>query len=342
MVSPLPAGRFLIVATPLAPIHRILEDLTTSLQVVGAVVLAILGLFIWAVIRSANRRIDQMIDVAARVGSGDLSARVGDAAGATEAARLAHALNAMTAQLEDASAARAESDERLRRFVADASHELRTPLATIRGYSQLHRAGALTDPDDSSRAMGRIESETARMGQLVEEMLLLARLDQGHALRFEPVDLRLLVANAVADARAREPDRDIDLALPPRAVIIDGDEARLQQAIDNLLANAQSHTPAPASVRVELMAEADALKIIVSDDGPGMEASQAAKAFDRFYRAESSRTRSNGGSGLGLAIVASIVEAHAGTVDLSTQPGEGATFTISLPYAHVPDGAARG
>jgi two-component system OmpR family sensor kinase len=205
--------------------------------VVGAVVLGILGLFIWAVIRSANRQIDQMIDVAARVGSGDVSARVGDATGATEAARLAHALNAMTAQLEDASAARAESDERLRRFVADASHELRTPLATIRGYTQLHRAGALSEPAESTRAMSRIESETGRMYQLVEDMLLLARLDQGRPLKLDQVDLGLLVTDALADARARDPDRRIDLALPAEPMIVSCDETRLQQVIDNLLAN---------------------------------------------------------------------------------------------------------
>jgi two-component system OmpR family sensor kinase len=326
----LPDGDHLIVATPLAPFHQILDDLATSLKVVGAVVLAILGLFIWAVIRSANRQVDRIIDVAARVGSGDLSARVGDATGATEAARLAHALNAMTAQLEDASAARAESDERLRRFVADASHELRTPLATIRGHAQLHRAGALSEPAESNRAMSRIESETGRMGQLVEDMLLLARLDQGRPLEHDRVDLGLLVTNAVTDARARDPDRRIDLTLSAQPTIVRGDRARLQQAIDNLLVNTRAHTP----VRVEVTAEAEMLRIVVTDDGPGMEPSQAAKAFDRFYRAEPSRARSTGGfggSGLGLAIVTSIIDAHQGRVALGTRPGEGATFTIWLP-----------
>jgi two-component system, OmpR family, sensor kinase len=334
----LPDGEYLVVASPLAPTDRIMHDLGRSLQLVGTVVLAILGLFIWAVIRSANRQIDQMIDVATAVGSGDLSARLDDSVGATEAARLAHALNAMTAQLQATSTAREESDERLRRFVADASHELHTPLATIRGYAQLHRAGALTEPDDADRAMSRIESEAGRMTRLVEEMLLLARLDQGRPLRSDEVDITKIVADAVDDARARDPTRQIDLLLPPNPVTVTGDEERLHQVIENLLENARAHTPARTPVRVEVNTDSqtEIVTIVLADDGPGMTPAHAARAFDRFYRAEASRSRQHGGTGLGLAIVASIVEAHHGNVTLVTQPGNGATFVIQLPHGDDP------
>lgn len=333
-VAALPDDQYLVIATPLAPTTRIVKELSSSLQVVGAVVLAILGVFIWVVIRAANRQIDQMIDVATRVGAGDLDVRMGGAVGATEAARLANALDAMTAQLRAASTEREEADARLRRFVADASHELRTPLATIRGYAQLHRVGALTNPDESDQAMSRIESETGRMTQLVEEMLLLARLDQQRPLRYDQVDITTIVTDAVADALARQPQRHINLQLPTNPVTVDGDEQQLRQVLENLLENTRVHAPADASVCVRVATEADTAIIVVADNGPGMHPDHAARAFDRFYRAEPARTRTSGGTGLGLAIVASIADAHHGTVTLDTHPGSGATFTLQLPLAN--------
>src|SRR5207248_3018917 len=251
--------------------------------------------------------------------------RVSPADDDTEIGRLGLAVNTMLERIESAFAERQQTENRLRRFVADASHELRTPLTSIRGYAELFRRGAASRPDDLAKAMHRIEEEAARMGVLVEELLLLARLDQGRPLPRQPVDLSAMATEAVGDARVVEPDRPIDLDVdvdgPAR---VTGDATRLRQVFDNLLANVRTHTPrgTPATVRVR--ADGDTAVIVVEDQGPGMTDDEAARAFERFYRVDPSRARTSGGVGLGLSIVSAIVAAHDGEVRVDSVPGQGA------------------
>jgi two-component system OmpR family sensor kinase len=241
-----------------------------------------------------------------------------------------------------------ESEERMRRFIADASHELRTPLTTIRGFAEYYRqrggvsgaasAGSLA-PADIDRIMKRLESEAARMGLLVEDLLQLARLDQQRPLERAPVDLLTLAADSVQDARMVAPDRAVDLAVAPGAAfIVNGDEQRLRQVIGNLMNNALSHTPAgtPVHVRIgsgTLASDDPAVVLDVADEGPGMTQEQAQRVFERFYRADAARNRASGGTGLGLAIVAGLVGAHGGTVSVQTAPGQGADFQVKLPLS---------
>jgi two-component system OmpR family sensor kinase len=337
LASRLPDGSILVLATPLEATQRIVTRLSQALTLSGFLILLVLSAFIWAVIRSANRQIDQMIDTAALVGAGDLTARVDGSRGGTEGARLAAAINAMTAQLEAAFVAREDSADRLRRFVADASHELRTPLAAIRGYAQLQQSGALSDPVKAAQAVQRIESEAARMGILVEELLLLAHLDQGRPLGREQIDLTSIVADSVSDARVLDPGRQIELVISGEPALIVGDGARLRQAVANLLANTRAHAPGGSLVQVVLRADEELAVLSVADDGPGMTEETAQRVFDRFFRAEPARTRAAGGVapgqglGLGLAIVSSVASAHGGSISVSTSPREGSTFTLVLP-----------
>jgi signal transduction histidine kinase len=227
----------------------------------------------------------------------------------------------------------------MRRFVADASHELRTPLTSIRGFAELYRQGAVRTEDDVQRLMGRIETEGARMGMLVEDLLLLARLDQQRPLTIGPVDLAAIAGDAVHDARAVQPSRPIALHLDESLAdvpVVLGDEARLRQVIGNLVTNALTHTPPDTRVTVTLDGDADSVVLRVADEGPGMAQEEAERAFERFYRVDTSRTREAGGTGLGLAIVASLVAAHGGSVDLVTAPGKGATFAVRLPRGGPP------
>ncbi|MFP5371019.1 MAG: sensor histidine kinase, partial [Actinomycetes bacterium] len=273
----------------------------------------------------------------------DLSQRVPEGDDRTEVGRLSRALNGMLSRIErafraqQASEAQARgSEDRMRRFVADASHELRTPLTSIRGFAELYRQGAVHSDDDVRRLMGRIEAEGARMGLLVEDLLLLARLDQQRPLTIGPVDLAAIAGDAVHDARAVQPGRPIALHLDESLVdvpVVQGDEPRLRQVVGNLVTNALTHTPPATRVTVSVSADADPgfLVLRVSDDGPGMDLADAARAFERFYRVDAARTREAGGTGLGLAIVASLVAAHGGSVDVATAPGQGAVFTVRLP-----------
>jgi two-component system OmpR family sensor kinase len=271
-----------------------------------------------------------MAATADAIAAGDLSRRVSPADDHTEVGRLGVALNTMLNRIESAFAERQQTEDRLRRFVADASHELRTPLTSIRGYAELFRRGAATRPDDLAKAMSRIEEEAARMGVLVEELLLLARLDQGRPLERQPVDLSTMAAEAVADARVVEPDRPIELDVDGPVTVI-GDGPRLKQVFDNLLTNIRTHTPAGTPATVRVSGNGDTATLVVEDQGPGMTEDEAARAFERFYRVDPSRARRSGGVGLGLSIVSAIVAAHDGTVNLDSTPGQGATFTISLP-----------
>jgi two-component system OmpR family sensor kinase len=325
-------GDTLIVALPLRDVGRTLAHFRNiELLVTIGVALAVAGLGLWLV-RVSMRPLTGMAATADAIAAGDLSRRVSPADDDTEVGRLGLALNTMLERIEGAFAERQRTEDRLRRFVADASHELRTPLTSIRGYAELFRRGAATRPDDLAKAMSRIEEEAARMGVLVEEMLLLARLDQGRPLDHKPVDLSLLAAQAVGDMRVVEPNRPVDLDVDGPVEVI-GDAARLRQVLDNLLTNVRTHTPpnTPATVRVHTADDGRNAVLLVADQGPGMTEDQVARAFERFYRVDPSRARSSGGAGLGLSIVSAIVTAHDGEVRLDSEPGAGATFTITLP-----------
>lgn len=296
----------------------------------GAAAMLVLALVSWRVIRRGMRPLDDIAATAGEIGSGELSRRVPQAPRHTEIGTLAAALNAMLGQLESAFAEREASEARLRRFVGDASHELRTPIATIRGYAELFRRGAASRPEDLAKILDRIESEAARVGVLVDELLLLARLDAGRPLHREPVELTELAADAVADAVVTEPDRDVRL-VRDGSVTVTGDADRLRQVLGNLLGNALRHTPPETLTRVSVRAEDGRAVIEVADDGPGMTERERTQVFERFYRGDVSRGSAHGGAGLGLSIVAAVVAAHDGEVSVHSAPGEGTTFRVLLP-----------
>jgi len=321
----------MIVATPLDELDRTLHrllliEILVTLAVLGAI--ALLGLW---VVRLSLRPLDSIGDTASAIAAGDLSRRVEPANERTEIGRLGLALNAMLGQIESAFKAREASERKLRRFVADASHELRTPLAAVRAYSELFTRGASRRPDDLARAMTGIERESERMSVLVEDLLLLARLDEGRPLARGHVELEEVVTDAVETAATVEPEREIELHAESAAVL--GDRDRLRQIVDNLLSNVRAHTPAGTPVRVSLERRNGSAVVEVADSGPGMSAEEAAHMFERFYRADASRSRASGGVGLGLSIVAAVAEAHGGSVSARSEPGHGSTFRITLPLA---------
>jgi two-component system OmpR family sensor kinase len=257
--------------------------------------------------------------------------KVDPASAHTEVGQLGAALNRMLDRIAGALSARHASETRVRQFVADASHELRTPLAAIQGYTELAQRKREDLPDDVAHAMGRVESETARMTHLVEDMLLLARLDSGRPLVRESVDLSRLVVDAVSDAHVAGPDQHWALDLPDDPVVVDGDQARLHQVVGNLLANARTHTPAGTTVTTALSVDDGAAVLTVTDDGPGISRRLQPEIFERFARGDTSRSRRGGSTGLGLAIVAAVVKAHGGTIDVHSVPGR-TTFTVRLPH----------
>ena len=321
----------LVVATPLDDVYSTLHRLLlVELLVTAAVLAAIVGLGLW-VVRLGLRPLDAIGDTAAAIAAGDLSQRVERAEERTEVGRLGLALNAMLGQIERAFEVRAASEEKLRRFVADASHELRTPLAAIRAYAELFTRGAERRPEDLARSMAGITRESERMSLLVEDLLLLARLDEGRPLVREPVELDRVVAEAVDTALTVEPERSISLDAEQAVVL--GDRDRLRQIVDNLLANVREHTPPETPVRVSVSTSDGTARIEVEDAGPGMAPEEAERVFERFYRADPSRARASGGVGLGLSIVAAVAEAHGGEVSARSEPGRGSTFRISLPLA---------
>jgi two-component system OmpR family sensor kinase len=326
----LPDGSTLVAGLSLHDVDASVHRLVTVLVVVVATVIALLGLVVFWVLRLGVRPIKQMTKTAGEIAAGDLSSRVAAAQRGTEAGDLGEALNAMMTRIEHAFAERAASEARLRRFVADASHELRTPVTTIRGYAELYRHGGLVRREDLDQAMCRTERESIRMSSLVDDLLLLARLDEGRPLVCGPVDLGVLGIDAAADARAVAPDRDVTAEVQ-EDICVDGDEDRLRQVLGNLVGNALAHTPpgTPVTVRVR---HGDGTAVVeVRDDGPGMTSEVAGRAFERFSRADESRSRHGGGAGLGLAIVQAIVTAHGGEVSLASAPGAGTTVRVELP-----------
>jgi two-component system OmpR family sensor kinase len=331
-------GAVNVVALSLQDVDATMSKLRWVLLAGIAIVIGILGVVVFWVLRLGVRPLKRMTKTAGAIAAGDLSERVPAETEGTEARELGDALNAMLTTIEGAFAERAASEARLRRFVADASHELRTPVTTIRGYAELYRHGGLGEPAELDQAMRRTESESVRMASLVDDLLLLARLDEGRPLARDAVDLGVLGVDAAADARAVAPDRAITAEVA-EGVTVDGDEDRLRQVVGNLVGNALVHTPAgtPVSVRVH---NGGSLAIVeVHDHGPGMTADVAERAFERFSRADASRSRHAGGSGLGLAIVRAIVVAHGGHVVLESAPGAGTTVRVELPRAEV--GVAR-
>jgi len=322
-------NRILIIATPLNELNSTLHRLLLIERAVTAIVLAAMtALGLW-IVRLGLRPLDEIGETAAAIAAGDLSRRVERAEDRTEVGRLGLALNRMLEKIEEGVTALEASEAKLRRFVADASHELRTPLAAVRAYAELFARGAAERPDDLERSMKGISRESERMSVLVEDLLLLAHLDEGRPLEREPVALDEVVAEAVETARTLEPGRPVVTELAP--AVVEGDRDRLRQVVDNLLSNVRSHTPADAPLRIGL-ARADGTAVLtVADTGPGMDAEQVAHVFERFYRADPSRARSSGGAGLGLAIVAAVVEAHGGSVDAESVPGGGTTLRVRLP-----------
>lgn len=332
-VLPLDSGAgSVIVAIPLTEVYETLDQLLlVEVLVVGILLLTLTGIG-WIVIRIGLRPLEQMERVAGEIADGDLSRRVTPATARTEIGRLGLTLNKMLARIEEAFADRARSEERRKRFLSDASHELRTPLASLRGYAELFRMGPAQDPVALKRAMARIESEAARMGALVENLLLLARLDEVPEAQHVPVNLNELGAQAVADAQAIAPDREITFDGSEQLTAI-GHPDGLRQVVANLTNNAVTHTPAGTPVTVTLRREGNRAVLRVRDHGPGLPADALERVFDRFWRSNGGRSRGRGGAGLGLAIVREIVQAHRGTVAAANDPDGGAVFTVRLPLA---------
>jgi len=400
----------LVFAEDVGDINALTMRLIVFDLIVGGAIVIVLAAVGAGVVRANLRPLDDIELIAGQIAAGHLDHRVPEGDPRTEVGSLGRSLNAMLSQIERAFRAQEaseqaahQSEERMRRFIADASHELRTPLTTIRGFAAHYRQrggangrrsrvsvpegwassssgtgsayssgarhslgspgaqgnglppGELT-PEELDHLMGRVESEATRMGLLVEDLLMLARLDQQRPLAKAPVDVLSVAADAVQDARIVQPGRPISLSVAPgTAFLVDGDEARLRQVLGNLVNNALTHTPAGTPVRVKIargtMAhdEADgsrrdgerpddshavpAVVLDVEDDGPGMSSDQAQRIFERFYRADAARNRASGGTGLGLAIVAGLVAAHGGTVSVRTAPGRGADFQVKLPLS---------
>jgi two-component system, OmpR family, sensor kinase len=348
----------------LGPVGAEVQRLITVEIIVGTAIVVVLAVVGVGVVRANLRPLDDIEMTAGEIAKGHLHHRIPERDPRTEIGSLGRSLNAMLTQIESAFHSQQESEqaahhseERMRRFIADASHELRTPLTTIRGFAAHYRqrggASGSRDnlsPDDLDHLMARVESEATRMGLLVEDLLTLARLDQQRPLAKAPVDLLTLAADTVQDARIVSPGRPIDLSVAPgTAFLVDGDEPRLRQVLGNLVNNAITHTPAGTPVRVTIgrgtidagpsgQDGGPAVVLDVSDEGPGMTTDQAQRVFERFYRADAARNRSSGGTGLGLAIVAGLVAAHGGTVSLRTAPGQGADFQVKLPLS--PDALA--
>jgi two-component system OmpR family sensor kinase len=323
-----------VIGQSLADVDHTFRQIVVGELITAGVVLAALGLVAYWVLRQGVRPLDEIAEAADAIAAGDLSRRVSHPAASTEAGRVGIAFNRMLSQIEDDIRQRDESEQRLKQFAADASHELRTPLTSIRGYADLWRQGGLQHDGAIDDAMRRIEGESARMGRLVEDLLLLARLDEGIPLQRSPVDLSRIAHDVVSDARVVDPGRPITVEAEDAVVVI-GDDDRLRQVLGNLVTNARTHTPAATPVRVSVRREEGSAIVEVHDDGPGMDDETAQRAFERFYRADKSRSRAQGGTGLGLSIVSAVVNALGGTVRLDSGVGRGTTFSIKVPLANV-------
>ncbi|WP_200215154.1 sensor histidine kinase [Micromonospora coerulea] len=332
-------GDVLGVAIPLSGVEETVMWMIVAQAGVFVAGLLIAGSLGALIVRATLRPLNRVAATAARVtelpldrGEVALSVRVpeADTDPRTEVGQVGGALNRMLGHVAAALAARQASETRVRQFVADASHELRTPLAAIRGYAEVARRGRDRVPPDVAHALRRVESESTRMTSLVDDLLLLARLDSGRPLAVEPVDLTALVVDAVSDAHVAGPEHRWQLDLPDEPMTVTGDAARLHQVVANLLANARVHTPPGTRVTTRLAPVAGGVELSVADDGPGIPPDLQEEVFERFARGDSSRSRAHGSTGLGLAIVAAVVEAHHGRVDVASRPGR-TVFTVRLP-----------
>jgi two-component system OmpR family sensor kinase len=322
-------------AAPLDEVADATASLVRTLLLAGGLVLAVGATATWWTVKRAMRPVDEMVDTAEAIAGGDLTRRVPEGDANTELGRLGASLNEMLASLEHAVTSEQDSQERLRRFVADASHELRTPVTAISGYAELRRKGGLETHDAENRAWARVESESARMAALVEDLIMLARLGEGQPLVRESVDLAEIARDAATDHAAIDPERPV-IVEAPESVLMEGDIQRLHQIVSNLLANVRVHTP-PGTLTSILVEDQGAWAVlVVVDDGPGIPEASLDRVFQRFHRADPSRSRRSGGTGLGLSIVEAIVEAHGGTVDAGNDPGGGARFTVRLPKRSQP------
>jgi two-component system OmpR family sensor kinase len=321
-----------ITSVSLSGVDKSIHQLRFLFLGVGFIVLLLLAFVSRRVIGVSLKPLTQVEKTAEAFARGDFSARLPEATGDTEVAHLTSALNQMLGRIEESFAAKVESESKLRRFVADASHELRTPLTAIRGFAELHRQGAIKGEEKTAELVRRIEQESIRMSTLVEDLLLLARLDQSREMEKDPVDLHTLVKEAVASAQAAGPNHPISLSLPTEDLFVLGDSHRIHQVIANLLANARTHTPEGTPIAIALTHSGSEITIAVSDQGPGLSKEDQERIFERFYRADPSRVRNGGeGSGLGLSIVDAVMKAHGGRVTVDSELGKGATFTLYFP-----------
>ncbi|MDP1712725.1 MAG: HAMP domain-containing sensor histidine kinase [Candidatus Nanopelagicaceae bacterium] len=328
----------IVVAQSLDNIDQTLHRLQVLFIFIGLIVLLLIALASRKVISIGLRPLEAVEATAESIAAGDLSARLPEAKPDTEVGRLVESLNQMLTRIEESFAARTASENRLRRFVADASHELRTPLTAIRGFAELHRQGAVKGDEQTKELIGRIEKESLRMGSLVEDLLLLARLDQSRDLKKEPVNLVECVKDAVESARAAGPGHPISVTVPDVEFYILGDPDRIHQVVANLLANARTHTEPGTPIEVSVWQSDKGAMVSVADKGPGLSPDDQERIFERFFRADPSRARaSEEGSGLGLSIVDAVMRAHGGKVSVSSALGEGATFTLIFPLEDTED-----
>ncbi|KUG56778.1 hypothetical protein AVL62_11595 [Serinicoccus chungangensis] len=329
------------VALPLDEVDSTTRQLAFLTIVIGLTTMVVVGVLGWFAVRRAFRPLTRIEDTAAAIAGGDLARRIPPHGVRDEVGSLSDSLNRMLARIEHSFAVREASEQRMRDFVADASHELRTPLATVKGYAELHRFGAMSDPEDVAGAMRRIEDEATRMTRLVEDLLTLTRWDSQPQMAPTRVDLTVLASDVVQDARVRAPDRTVRLvplagSLPDVPPVVVGEDGALRQVLTNLVANALAHTPGGTAVEVAVGRVDGTVAVEVRDHGTGLDEDTAERVFERFYRADKSRSRASGGTGLGLAIVAAIVGRHQGSVRHHPTPGGGATFRVELPADRRP------
>lgn len=336
----------MVIALPLKQTNQVVALVGVLTFAFGLATLAAAIAMTWVIVTRTFEPLARVEQTAAKIAAGDLSQRIEDYNPSNEIGNLAISLNTMLAQIESSFNAQAKSEAKMRRFVGDASHELRTPLVSIRGYSELYRQGALPNDEAVATAMGRIEAESKRMGQLVEDLLTLARIDERRESKLAPFDLFHLAVDASNDAYATSPDREVSLVgltddVAPTSAPVIGDESRMRQVVANLLTNAMRYTPAGTPLEIAVGVREGVpgypLSVIeVRDHGPGIHGEDRERVFERFYRTDTSRSRETGGTGLGLSIVTAILEQHDGSVHIEETSGGGATFVISLPFYPAP------
>lgn len=325
MYTPAAGGRAAtIIAMPTDNLRSTIDRLRVTFALIAAGLATVMAVAGFWMNRYGLRPITKMTETADAITGGDRTRRADTSGSSTEVDKMANALNLMLDE-------RDADEDRMRAFVSDASHELRTPLTSISGYLDLYQEGGFRQPGQLDDAVRRMRLEASRMNLLVDDLLLLSKLDEQQPLTTEPVDISLLLGDVAASAVARQPDRSIEVSVPGATLVVEADRLRLHQAISVLVDNALGHTPPDARIEIAARRDGDTIELSVADEGPGLSEHDRTRIFDRFYRGDSSRARSSGGSGLGLSVAASIIEAHHGTLDVTSQLGDGATFTARLP-----------